>query len=331
MNGPSSTLVKEAAAEWLEAARAGVVRTRSGEPYKPSAIRGYEATLRRTILPELGHLRLSALTRARIQDLIDRLVARGLAPSTVANAILPLRAIYRRAVDREEVAVNPTERLALPKDRATRDRVAEPREVDALLRVLPEHHRVLWATAVYTGLRRGELQALRWSCVDLDSGILRVEKSWDRVAGLVDPKSRSGERRVPIPALLRRELLAHRLRQGAGGTGFVFSATAERPFDAPNALRVARRTWSRAGLRALGFHECRHTYASLMIAAGVNAKALSTYMGHSSITVTIDRYGHLMPGNEREAAELLDGYLERDRRCARAGARARGMLKGADG
>jgi integrase len=331
MNGPSSTLVKEAAGEWLEAARAGVVRTRSGEPYKPSAIRGYEATLRRTIVPELGHLRLSALTRARIQDLIDRLVARGLAPSTVGNAILPLRAIYRRAVDREEVAVNPTERLALPKDRAARDRVAEPREVDALLRVLPEHHRVLWAAAVYSGLRRGELQALRWSCVDLEAGILRVEKSWDRVAGLVDPKSRSGERRVPIPGVLRQELLTHRLRQGAGGTGFVFSATAEHPFDAPNALRVARRAWSRAGLRALGFHECRHTYASLMIAAGVNAKALSTYMGHSSITVTIDRYGHLMPGNEREAAELLDGYLERDRRCARAGARARGMLEGADG
>lgn len=57
-------------------------------------------------------------------------------------------------------------------------------------------------------------------------------------------------------------------------------------------------------------HECRHTFASLMIAAGVNAKALSTYMGHSSITITLDRYGHLMPGNEAEAACLLDSYLE---------------------
>jgi integrase len=313
MNGPSNTLVKDAAAEWLAAARAGVVRTRSGEPYKPSAIRGYEATLRRTILPELGHLRLSVLTRTQIQGLIDRLVARHLAPSTVANAILPLRAIYRRAVDRETIAVNPTERLALPKDRASRDRVAGPREVDALLRVLPEHHRVLWATAVYTGLRRGELQALRWNCVDLDAGILRVDRSWDRVAGLVDPKSRSGARRVPIPSVLRHELLAHRLRQGAGGNGFVFSLDGERPFDPTNALRAAKRRWARAGLRPLGFHAARHTYASFMIAAGVNAKALSSYMGHSSITVTLDRYGHLMPGNEREAAELLDSYLKRDR------------------
>jgi integrase len=66
------------------------------------------------------------------------------------------------------------------------------------------------------------------------------------------------------------------------------------------------------GARADGPHECRHTYAAFMIAAGVNAKALSTYMGHSSITITLDRYGHLRPGNEEAAAAMLEGYLERD-------------------
>jgi integrase len=70
--------------------------------------------------------------------------------------------------------------------------------------------------------------------------------------------------------------------------------------------------WERAGLAAIGLHECRHTYAALMIAAGVNAKALSTYMGHASITITLDRYGHLMPGNEREAAGMLAAYLDRE-------------------
>jgi len=68
-----------------------------------------------------------------------------------------------------------------------------------------------------------------------------------------------------------------------------------------------------AGLGAVGMHEARHTFASLMIAAGVNAKALSTYMGHSSVTITYDRYGHLMPGNEEEAAVLLDAYLAKAR------------------
>ena len=69
--------------------------------------------------------------------------------------------------------------------------------------------------------------------------------------------------------------------------------------------------WKRADLEAIGFHECRHPFPSLMIAAGVNAKALSSYMGHASITITLDRYGHLFPGNEAEAAGLLDAYVSR--------------------
>lgn len=303
----------DAAVAWCDTARAGIVRTRSGEAYKPSALRSYEATLKLVLVPALGHRRLSAITRNQVQNLVDDLSRRGLAPSTVHNALLPLRAIYRRAQEREEIAVNPTANLALPHDRRRRDRVAEPREVEALLNVLSPHHRVLWSAAVYAGLRRGELQALGWQSVDLESGTLRVEHSWDRVAGLVSPKSRSGERCVPVPGDLSLELRSWRLRQGAGGEGYVFSRDRVRPFDPSNALRVARRSWDRAGLRPLGFHEARHTYASLMIAAGVNAKALSSYMGHSSITVTLDRYGHLMPGNEREAAALLDSYLERDR------------------
>jgi integrase len=72
----------------------------------------------------------------------------------------------------------------------------------------------------------------------------------------------------------------------------------------------ARETDPEASFAKIGLHECRRTFASLMIAADVNAKALSTYMGHSSITITLDRYGHLMPGNENEAAKLLDAYLD---------------------
>ena len=67
--------------------------------------------------------------------------------------------------------------------------------------------------------------------------------------------------------------------------------------------------WEAAGLNPIGLHECRHSYAAFMIAAGVNTKALSTYMGHASITITLDRYGHLLPGNEAHAANLLERWL----------------------
>ncbi|MGE5527178.1 MAG: tyrosine-type recombinase/integrase, partial [Methanosarcina sp.] len=89
----------------------------------------------------------------------------------------------------------------------------------------------------------------------------------------------------------------------------VFGVTAKVPFQATVVYRRADKAWEKAGLGRLRFHQARHTYASFMIAAGVNAKALSAFMGHSSIKVTFDLYGHLMPGTEAEAAALLDSYL----------------------
>jgi integrase len=90
----------------------------------------------------------------------------------------------------------------------------------------------------------------------------------------------------------------------------VFGVSPTIPFHPNKAIWCARQAWKRARLAPIGFHQCRHTFASFMIAAGINAKALSSYMGHTSITTTIDRYGHLLPGNETEAAGLLDYWLE---------------------
>jgi len=100
------------------------------------------------------------------------------------------------------------------------------------------------------------------------------------------------------PTSTRTFLLCQRLRQDGVDESFVFSATGERPFDPPTIAERARLAWQRAGLEPISLHECRHTFASLMIAAGVNVKALSSYMGHSTVTLTLDRYGHLLPGNE---------------------------------
>jgi integrase len=150
--------------------------------------------------------------------------------------------------------------------------------------------------------------------VDLPAGLIRVDRSYDpRARQFVTLKSRAGTRAVPIPKVLRGHLSAHKLTLGRS-EGLIFGATAERPFTGSNKIREREES---PLLEPIGLHECRHTFASLMIAAGVNAKALSTYMGHSSITITLDRYGHLFPGNEDEAATLLDAYLERANTKAR--------------
>jgi len=126
-------------------------------------------------------------------------------------------------------------------------------------------------------------------------------------AGEIATKNAKG-RNVPIAAPLRELLLPHLMRTGRRGDDLVFAATAAEPFAPRHLTRRADEAW--AGLRRITLHECRHTFASYMIAAGVNAKAVSTYMGHASVAFTLDRYGHLFPGAEDEAAGLLDTYLQ---------------------
>jgi integrase len=309
MRAPTAVTVSQAAEAWLEGVRAGLIRPRSGDSYKPSAIRAYEAGLRLRVLPEIGQMRLSEVTRTDLQDLVERLVAEGWNASTIGVTINPVRAINRRALSRGEVAVNPTAGLEMPAVRGRRDRIASPDECAKLLDALPAADRALWATAMYAGLRRGELMELRIEDIDLAGGVIRVSRGWDTLEGEITTKS-GRERRVPISAVLRDYLDEHLLGLG-WGEGLAFGVSAASPFTGTPMMERADRAWKAAGLERVTPHECRHTFASLMIAAGVNAKALSTYMGHANIAITMDRYGHLMPGNEDEAAGMLDAYLER--------------------
>lgn len=293
---------------WLEGAREGAILNRSGDPYKPSALRGYEQALRLRVLPALGGYKLADIRSTDVQDFADQLIAQGLTPSVIRNTMLPLRVIFGRAVSRGEVGINPVDNVKIPAVRTKSDRVASPEEAAQLLAVLPAADRPLWATALYAGLRLGELMALRWEDVDLGAGKLRVSRSWDPKEGMIEPKSRAGVRTVPIATVLRDYLTEHRM--DSTGEGLVFGRSESKPFGYWVIRRSIKR-WEGLGLEPITPHAARHTFASLMIAAGVNAKALSTYMGHANIAVTYDRYGHLMPGSEEEAAGLLDAYLER--------------------
>jgi integrase len=315
MRTPSAATLSDAAAAWLEGARKGVIRNRSGDAYKPSAIRAYESVLRLRVEPELGHLKLSGITRNHLQDLVDDLVAKGLNASTVATTMLPVRAIYKRAVARGDVAINPATGLHMPSVRGGRDRIVSPEQCEALLGALRAADRPLWATAIYAGLRRGELLALHVEDIDLAAGVIHVRRGWDYVEGEIATKS-GKDRRVPVPAVLRDHLDEHLLNLG-WSRGLVFGATATTPFNDRTRQERADRGWEKAKLERITLHEARHTYASMMIASGVNAKALSEFMGHANISITLDTYGHLLPGSHDEAAALLDGYLDRANSKAR--------------
>jgi integrase len=311
LRAPAHTTVEDAADELVAGMTLGRVRTRSGDRYKPSAIRSYEAALRDHIVPHLGRTRLADVQHRDVQRIADALLAEGRDPSTIRNALMPLRVIFRRSVEDGDLAVNPCAHLRLPAVRGRRERIASPAEAERLLAALPEPDRPIWATALYAGLRRGELMALRWENVDLAGGVIRIERAYDDKSHVeVEPKSHAGRRTIPIVGALRDVLTGHKANQRRE-RGIVFSADGEMPFQPSSVWRRARTAWKRAGLRPIGLHEARHTFASVLIAAGVNAKAITAYMGHASIQTTYDLYGKLMPGSESEAVALVDAYLAR--------------------
>ena len=178
-------------------------------------MRGYEQAMNLRMLHEIGGVRLTSLTRVDLQDLADQWLAKGLDPSTTRNTLMPLRAMYRRALSRGEVSLNPTTGIELPAVRGRRERIATPEQAAALIAAAPENDRALWATAFYAGLRRGELMALRWENVDLDAGLIRVERAWDpRAKQYIETKSTAGRRSVPVAAALANELNLLRAHTG---------------------------------------------------------------------------------------------------------------------
>ena len=118
LRAPTSLTVRQAAHEWLDGAGTGVIRNRSGDAYKPSVLRGYEEALRLRVLPAIGAHKLADIAAPDVQDLIDRWHANGLSASSIRNTLMPLRVIYRRAVARGIVAVNPPPASSSPRSAA---------------------------------------------------------------------------------------------------------------------------------------------------------------------------------------------------------------------
>jgi integrase len=223
----------------MTGAEAGVILSRSRRRYKPSALRSYRQAPELRVLPDFGAHPLADLRRAEWQRLVNRLHAAGNAASTIRNTLDPVRAVYRWLQSLDEIQVNPTRGLEFPAGSRRRDRVAAPAEGAALLAALTFPEKGIYATAMYAGARRGELQALEDKNVDLDSNEIRVEWGWDEVgrphrggdrgrrAHIADPKgARANSPRTP-----------HAPRLGDGL--LFFGRLADRPF-VPSTIRPTR-------------------------------------------------------------------------------------------
>jgi integrase len=322
-----SRTVYEALVDFVAGMESGEVRPKKKERYKPNTIRSYERAVRlRYKDSELGALRPSEVRRADVQRFADDLLAT-LSGHSASNVLNPLQAFYRRATDREELANEPTKGIDLPSGSSKRPRrIVAPEEAARLIKLLPLEDRPLWATAFYAGLRRGELQALRCEDIDLARNLIHVRKGWDQEEGEIEPKSEAAKRTIPLLAILRDFLDEQLVRTGRGGTDRIFGRTADQVFYPSTIDGRARRAWKAynlaereaaedegrapALLTLLTLHECRHTFASLLIDTGANPKAIQVVMGHSKIQTTFDVYGHLLPGSYDDVRARMDAYLD---------------------
>ena len=177
-------------------------------------------------------------------------------------------------------------------------------EIEALLTASQElawqpaaryDYTTLLRTAVFTGLRLGELLGLQWQDIDLQERVLYVRRQWTRMGEYAPPKTKAAVRRVPLSDDMCKQLVALRLRSRfSGETDPVFAARTGRPLGHRNATRRGfERAAATAGIEGVSFHSMRHAFASRMISRGINSTVLAALMGHESSTVTERRYIHL--------------------------------------
>ena len=272
----------------------------------------------------IGRLTLDRVRPSHVEGWVVELRRKGLAESTIRSAYTVLRAILDTAVRDGALAINPAAAIRRPRVTSKEAPHLTPGQVADLLRAAEgSRYAPLFALLVHTALRRGEALALQWSDVDLDKGTLRVRGTLARIDGQIlvpEPKTAKSKRFVPIsiPAeqLLRRiqaNQAEERLRAGSAWcqTGFVFTTEFGEPCDPRNALRALKVAAVRAGLPAVGLHTLRHSAASVMLTHGVPLKVVSEILGHSSIAITGDVYGHVAPDVSREAVATLGAVLGR--------------------
>ncbi len=316
---PSKVTVAESLRAWLDVAQG----------LSPKTAERYRQLAEQQIIPYLGPVVLQKLRPAHVQDWHGKIAREGgkegrpLSARTVGHAHRVLHKALQRAVANETLPRNVASLIAPPKVEAQEIEILSAEEMVDVLAKLDGHALYHIATlALATGMRRGELLALRWEDLDLEGATVTIKRSLEETrAGLrfKAPKTEHGRRTISLPPSSVDALRAHRRHQlelrialGQGrpeSSALVFSTVEGGPLSPDNISRDWRRVTAARKLPRVRFHALRHTHASALIASGLDVLTISRRLGHASPVVTLAIYGHLFGDTDREAASAIEVAL----------------------
>jgi len=311
MSKPPKT-VSDACTSWL--------RTCERNELERSTLKAYRSHAKIHIEPKIGDLLLSDLTRSDVRDFMDDLLDEGVSRALVKKIMVSLRAILSEALEREWAAQNVATQVKVKRSSrrdAKRVEIPTKEEIRAIIDNAPVSHRAMFITAIFTGMRISELRGLTWEAVDFDRKVIRVFQRADEYCEIGLPKSRAGAREIPMAPMVVNTLSDWQGRCPASELGLVFPNSVGKVQNYSNIynrvfkpMLVENGIVDDDGAAKFGIHALRHAAASLFIEQGWNPKKIQTLLGHASITMTMDVYGHLFENAEEDVS--MFEKLERD-------------------
>lgn len=270
---------------------------------------------------KLGSKKVASITFDDVDALLDAKRKAGLAPSTrrlIRSVLVQAlnQAVKWRIVSRNEAAMSTPVPIMRGEGRTMT--AIQARQLIKASKELPMGS--LFILMLMTGIRRGEALGLRWEDVDLKKGVISIRQQLQRIDGQLkatDVKTEKSRRSINLPKSMVQELKALKASQGKArveseawqDTGYVFTSTIGTPLDPRTVAKRFQAACTKAGIGTWHPHELRHTAASLMLAEGVPLQVVSDILGHASIRITSDVYGHVLAPQRRQAAETLAGVL----------------------
>lgn len=305
-------LFEEFAKKWFE-------HYRITSKVKPTTLRTYRDYIENHFNPAFKNLYVSNIKTRHVDELLAK-ASKGRKAKTVNKILTSLKTMFKFAVRWNYIKENPASDVEKFKEEHFEREYLSPEEIRVLLSHAREPYKTLFLTAISTGMRFGELLALRWSDIDWRQNKIFVRKSLHIMTKkeqleegveskykFLDPKSRHSRRGVVMSANLKKALEVHKINAPINELDLVFTNEQGKPMDQSNLRnREFYQTLEFAGIRRVPFHSLRHSYASLLIAQGENPKFIQSQLGHYSITMTMDTYGHLFPDAVEGVGDRLD-------------------------